>query len=499
MSDTPAELQAALAAVLAELAGVKARVAELEEVVRVRREADGGRRAVLECTELVLRGTSGQELAHLAADTGSAFLALTHPESTKGSPGIMMGFDKGTPQMRLLDPDGRLLTGLFGEAEGGVVAAFGPQGAPGALLRGRAGGGSLAVTDPAGQVRGALVYDETPGATAEPPAAAELILARSSGDPILKLRADDGGALMTLGPPGQPDALALVAREGGPAILLHGPEGVHSVSIVAAESMCEVCVHQGGVPDQGSQACLGAGAYGSSLVLRGPNGEKGMDLSALDQASSLTLHDETGEERMMLCHHFGSHTGFSLKGLSEHDGLRVLATQEVTSLEVISPADPETKILTALTTEKPITLVQKKRRPILMFGEGEQGGIVCAYGPSAENAGIATLSGGTITGSLVLASPDGTAQLTLDATDHGGRLMINNDLGFQRIAMGVYQEAAGLHLNNTGNVGVQAIATPSGGVVTVSDAEGRAVASLPEREEGGSSDSAGWGRLPDGF
>jgi hypothetical protein len=75
-------------------------------------------------------------------------------------------------------------------------------------------------------------------------------------------------------------------------------------------------------------------------------------------------------------------------------------------------------------------------------------------------------------------------------------MLINNDLGFQRIAMGVYQEAAGLHLNNTGSIGVQVVATPKGGVVTVSDPEGRTIATLPEND---GDDAGEWGKLPDSF
>ena len=165
-------------------------------------------------------------------------------------------------------------------------------------------------------------------------------------------------------------------------------------------------------------------------------------------------------------------------------------------MEVMSPADPETKILTAVTTEKPVCIVQKQHRPIVMLGEGDLGGMICAYGPDNENAGIASISGGSVSGSLVLATVDGTAQLTLDATDHGGRLLINNDLGFQRVAMGVYEEAGGLHLNNTGSIGIQAIATPKGGIVTVSDHDGRPIATLPESD---GEDTGDWGRLPDSF
>jgi hypothetical protein len=302
--------------------------------------------------------------------------------------------------------------------------------------------------------------------------------------------------MMTAGVAGQSDAIALVAREDGPALLMHSPAEDHSISILAMTGAAEICVHENKIPGTGTQANLSTGEFGSSLCLRGIGGQKSVDLCALDVASSLTLHDAQGDVRVMLAHHFGSHSAMTLQSLTDEEGLRAIASSDVSSLEIISPVDPDTKVLTAVTAEKAVTIVQKHHRPIVMLGEGDQGGIVCAYGPSAENAGIASLSGGPVAGSIVLATVDGTAQLTLDATDHGGRMLINNDLGFQRVAMGVYEEAGGLHLNNTGSTGIQAVATPKGGVVTVSDHGGRPIASLPESD---GEDTGGWGKLPDSF
>ena len=288
----------------------------------------------------------------------------------------------------------------------------------------------------------------------------------------------------------------MLARPDGPALMLHSPNEGHNISLMAMNGMAEISVHEEKIPGGGTHAGMSAGESGSSLTLRGIGGQKAVDISALDVASSLTLHDAQGEMRVMLAHHFGSHSALTLQGVTDEEGFRAIATADVSSLELISPADPATKVLTAVTAEKPITIVQKDNRPILMFGEGEQGGVICAYGPTAEHAGIASMSGGPVTGSLVLATVDGTAQLTLDGTDHGGRLLINNDLGFQRAAMGVYEEAGGIHLNNTGSIGIQAVATPKGGVIAVSDHHGRTIATLPES---GADEHGDWGRLPESF
>jgi hypothetical protein len=494
------DLQTALMTVQMELTRVKSRLDELEKVVTIEHDAEGIRRVSMECTDLVVRPAHDQRhiAVHLGADAQGGYVHLHYPETE--IPAVDLGFDSpGDPHIQLKGKDFKARTDLFIRDNCGCVAVLSEAGRPGALMRAQEDGGSIAVLQEDGQARAVLIHGMTEMPTVEGQNAAastNLIFADSQGHAMLKLRADETGGMMTAGVAGQSDAIALVAREDGPALLMHGPAEAHSISILAMTDAAEICVHENKIPGTGTQANLSTGEFGSSLCLRGIGGQKSVDLSALDVASSLTLHDAQGDVRVMLAHHFGSHSAMTLQSLTDEEGLRAIASSDVSSLEIISPVDPDTKVLTAVTAEKAVTIVQKHHRPIVMLGEGDQGGIVCAYGPSAENAGIASLSGGPVAGSVVLATVDGTAQLTLDATDHGGRMLINNDLGFQRVAMGVYEEAGGLHLNNTGSTGIQAVATPKGGVVTVSDHGGRPIASLPESD---GEETGDWGKLPDRF
>jgi hypothetical protein len=500
MNITLQELQSALSVVQEELSRVKNRLNELEKVVSIDIGDDGIRRVYLECTDFVLRPEEDQRhiALHLGAMNGAGYMHVHYPQSPQPAAELSVQED-GEPHLQLNGKDFRSRTDIFVRDDCGWVAVLSEGGIPGALMRAQPDGGSVAVLQNDGQARAVLIHGggEEPSSEGETvPVSTNLIFADGQGHTTLKLRADAGGGMLTAGVAGQPDAIALVARADGPALLMHSPDEDHSISLMAMSGVAEICVHEDKVPGQGTQAGLMAGEFGSSLSLRGIGGQKAVDLSALDVASSLTLHDAQGEVRVMLAHHFGSHSALTLQSVGDEEGFRAIASPDVSSLELISPTDPETKVLTAVTSEKPVTLVQKNNRPIVMMGEGEQGGMICAYGPSPENAGIASISGGPVAGSVVLATVDGTAQLTLDATDHGGRMLINNDLGFQRIAMGVYQEAAGLHLNNTGSIGVQVVATPKGGVVTVSDPEGRTIATLPEND---GDDAGEWGKLPDSF
>ncbi len=494
------ELQTALATVQDELHRVKGRLDELEKVVSIDHDQDGIRRVYLECTDFVLRPAEDQRqiAVHLGADAEGGYIHLHYPDSAM--PAVDIGFEpSGDPHLQLKGKDYKARTDLFIRDNCGCVAVLSEAGKPGALMRAQDDGGSIAVLQADGQARAVLIHGGHESPTVEgdpPPITTNLIFADGNGHTMLKLRADETGGMLTAGIAGQSDAIALVAREDGPALLMHSPAEDHSVSILAMTGAAEICVHENKIPGNGTQASLTAGEFGSSLGLRGIGGQKSVDISALDVASSLTMHDAQGDVRVMLAHHFGSHSALTLQSLTDEEGLRAIASADVSSIEIISPVDPHTKVLTAVTAEKAVTIVQKHHRPIVMFGEGDQGGVICAYGPTAESAGIASISGGPVAGSVVLATVDGTAQLTLDATDHGGRMLINNDLGFQRVAMGVYEEAGGLHLNNTGSIGIQAVATPKGGVVTVSDHDGNPIASLPESD---GEDSGDWGKLPDSF
>jgi len=495
MSDPLTQMQMSLAELQREVQGLRGRLDTLEKFVSVEVDEAGVERVYIECTDFTLRPAHDRRFIaiQMGAQEDGGYLGIHYLRPEFGAPAILLGMEHDLPHIQLKGRDFKPRVDLFIEEDCGLAAMFNGDGAPGVVMRARRGGGSVAVLQPDGRARGVLMHEEGEAGTG---GKTDLIFATDQAETILKLHADAGGGLLTMGPPGQPDAASMVARGQGPAVLLHSPESENSVSMMAAAHMAEVCVHRGHVPGDEARTSLMAGDFGSSLVLYQPNGERAVDISAFDGMSTLTLNDAEANPCVVLSHHHGSHSNLTLCSQDEKEGVRLLAGQEVSSMEVKSPLNEDTKVIAAVTGEKPLMMVLKNKRGLLMLGEGEQGGFVCTYGLDPEKAGMATLTGGPVAGGLVLATMDGTAQLTLDATDQGGRLMINNDLGFQRIAMGVHQESAGIHLNNTGSMGVQAIATPKGGVLIVSDTEGNIVATLPEREE---DDTDSWGELPSGF
>jgi len=499
MSLSLEDLQSALSSLQEELQRVRQRLNELERVVSIDTDDDGIRRVYLECNDLVIRPAHDPRWISLNLGAGEegGYVHLYHKDETTVATELSLD-EAASPQLALRGKDYQPRVSIFTQDDCGFVAVHADAGRPGALMRAQPRGGSVAVLQKDGRTRGVLVHDdgeELEDGTVKPPAT-DLLFADGDLHTTVKLHSDGEGGLLSLGPPGQADAIALVAREDGPALMMHSPAELHSISMMALDGSAQVCVHEGKVPGTGYEAHMAAGESGSSLALRGETSEKAVDISALDVASSLTLHDRDGDPRVMLAHHHDSHSALTLQSTGDDDGLRAIASGEVSSIELMSPSDPETKMLHAVTAEKPVVILQKDKRPMLMFGEGDQGGVISAYGNASGQAGIATLSGGPVAGSLLLSTADGTPQITLDSTDHGGRLLINNDLGFQRVALGVYQEAGGLHLNNTGSIGIQAVASPKGGVIIVNDPDGDVAATLPEAA---GEDSTDWGKLPDSF
>lgn len=495
MNEEIAQLQETVAALRAELDEVKGRLARIERVVRCGTEEDdleeGGFAAHIECAGLVIRQVKDPRwfAVQLGAIEDGGFLSVFYQGDTSETacqPAISLHMEDNEPHIQVRGRDYKPRADTFIAQDCGMTAVFSPGGAPGAIMRAQPAGGSVAVLQPDGKTRGVLMHTEKPLGGGQGGAATDLIFAQADGNTVLKLHADAGGGSVSMGPPGFPNAATMVGIQGlGASMQLRSPDNGPMISLLAAGPAAQIAAMQGGEAGKGVEASLTVHDDHSSLSLHRPNGQKGVDLSTDEVQSNLRFLGADGESAANLYHHSEAGSKFSLSGGSEHGGIRMIAGNDLSNIEVASPDDPDTKVICMVNGDKPMVMLNQEKRLLAMMGESNGSGTICAYGPTAEQAGIACLAGGAVTGSLSLAQADGTQLLTLDGTDHGGRLAINNDLGFQRIVMGVHEEAAGLHLNHTGNRGVDLSATEAGGIVSVCDAAGNVVASLPEIEEEG--------------
>lgn len=486
MNDDLQQLKDAMDAMRTELNAMKTKLDKIGRVVTIHEKEDGNLFAYIRCARLNV--TQGPEHERAAVRIGcndlGGMIWINRSEGERRR-ALSLGMDdEGEPQVKLTGPDGHMRANLFCENDHGTLAVLGPDNAAGAVMRARPGGGMMAVLQPDGRARGVLVHGgDAPGGGGKETSATELIFAQANGRSMVKLRADDGGGMVFAGAPDHSGTAVMTAREGGPAVMLRGRQDGTSVNLMAGDALARVSVNQGMIGDNKAEASIMAGATGSSMKLNECDGTNRVDITAMQDAAGVQLLDVHGRACIALSHHSDSHSSFAMSGTAAHDCVRMIANKDAALLRISSPENPDTEITDGVHEGKPILMIRQNKVPLVMAGQTEHGGVVCAYGSKEVQGGIASLSGGPMSGVLSISAKDGTQLMTLDGTDHGGRLMINNDLGFQRIVMGVHQEAASLVLNNTGSQGVIAAALPQGGVISVCDSEGRITKSMPPLEE----------------
>lgn len=489
MSDELQHLKAAMESMRGELDAMKAALSRLSRVVCIDKDDDGVETVHIECTDLLVRPWSDPR--HLGVHIGSSeegsYIELYyHGEEHAAKPAISLAMHAdGEPHIQLRGKDWKARTDICIQKDHGVVAVLGTNEARGAVMRAQPGGGSVAVLHPDGQARAVLVHNEQhqlPGSDAACPST-DLIFANASHDTQMKLHTDEAGSLMMVGMAGHSDGVAVTMRKDGPAIIMRGVEDASSIHMMATKDMARVAVNQGWLARDKASASLVAGGFGSSIELNECDGTKRVDISAMKDSASVQLLDAAGNDSVSLSHISGSHSSLAMRGVAEHDCIRIIANKDAALMRVTGPQDNDTDITSAVYEGKPHVLVRGRNRPLVMAGEAEHGGVVCAYGLKEVTGGVASLAGGPVSGVVSVSSQDGTPLMTLDGTDHGGRLLINNDLGLQRVVLGTKDEAGFLALNNTGSNGVIACATPEGGVVSVCDPDGNVIHTMPRLKD----------------
>jgi len=486
------ELKAALETMRGELDEAKAKLARLGQVVRINEREDGELRANIYCTRMVVKQEvlSGLTAVHIGYQPMGGMVWINRAEG-ENRRALSLGMnDDGEPQVQLTGPDGKQRVNLFCERDHGTLALLGPDNAAGVVARAHTGGGMVAVLQPDGRARAVLMHHEAEKkeGTDEVQPVTELIFAQPDGKTVLKLRADAGGGLVSAGMPGHADGVVMCMREGQPSLMLRHHEDASSIHLMAGKKMAMLAVRQGWVEPGKASAELMAGDFGSSLVLSEADGTKRVDVSAMQNSGRVILQDEAGREAVALSHISGSHSSLAMQGVAEHDCVRVLASKEVALMRLTSPDNVDTEMTSMVHGNDPKVMLRQDKTPLVMMGHTEHGGVVCAYGRKEVTGGIASLFGGPMSGVVSVSAQDGTALLTLDGTDHGGRLQINNDLGFQRALIVVHEENALLSLNHTGQTGISALASDQGGFLTLHDEEGEVIQTLPNSRDGGADD-----------
>lgn len=486
MNDPLIELQAAMETMRGEMEKMKKEMALMRKAVQVSVDKeDGSLFRVLTCDvmQVKCRDASGSTAITLSASGSGGCLSLMYPENPDGSASAAVNLmlnEDGEPELVLRGRDLHPLVMLKGEPKRGSVAVFSEAGQPGAVMHGQAGGGSVAVLQPDGKARGVLIHSD--GAVEG--GRTELIFVDEDMKTRLKLLADPKHELLHLAHPEVPQAVVLAGGKEGGSLQMNAALDGSSISLMATGKIACLTVKEGLLPEPGAEVHLSAGeGTGCAVSLSDSLGGKRAELHVTGDASMLSLNGEGETAGVELMHMAGNFSSIKLHAPSGQRTVNLMATNDLGAVSVRSPEEEGTAVSLMTNQGVPSLLMTEQGQGRVLINTTENCGMVCAYGPRGNEGGMASLCGGERSGAVRVGAADGTTFAMMSATDHGGRLDINNDLGLPRIVMGVHQESAGIHLNHTGSVGVSAVATEIGGVVSVHDDEGNRVASLPAREE----------------
>jgi len=477
MDATLQELQAALAALRAELDAVKAELKAMREVVQIYEE-DGQRHVLIECTDFVLRPHDDTRMIAVQMGTTHTrgFLNIMDWKGDARTPHIYTAIEIGMeteshPVVRLRGSDYKSRAEFsLDNNDCGLAVVFSPGASPGACMKATGGGGSLAVLQADGQPRGVLAHHcgdagQTEGET-------EFWLLNSDHEGVFKAITNADGTVCTLSSRAEPNAISLAVREDSSGFILHGPGRRASAAILAGADLARVSAFSGDRPGSAADAALSASPQNASLMLHRPNATRACEIHAFADFTGLMLKDPGGHDAARLTHQDGGHTALTLRGMAPHDCIEAIVMKDLASFNVTSPHDKTCHMLSLAQQHGSSLSTIQRDRITVQISQDETGGFVTAAGLT-ETSGNATMRGGTCAGSFVVGSGDGTALLGIGATDHGGQLVMNNDLGFQRIFMVVHAESSTLHFNHTGSPGIQVTAGPNGGVISVHDSTGR--------------------------
>ena len=475
MIDPMLELRVTMDALRAEVETLKSKLALMEEVVTVKREEDGRLSRSLECESLVVRDSVDPRCMaiHMGTNADNGTYLSVHYRGAEHGHKTAIGLvvrETNEPQIQMRGKDWKVRTGMWLDNDHGAVGVFRPGDVPAALMRALPSGGSLAVVQANGRARAALVHDEAKKvADGSVHSTTQLLLRGEDGVSGLNLLEDEGGALVQMNHGGA--SATLVTRKEAASLMMEGPEAATSVLMAAANEMARVVVQEGGATEQRASAALSAGSFGGDVSVREPSGTERVNLSAAPGSGRVSLLREDGEAGMSMFDVEGQFSQLEMRGVSAEPCVKLVVSERVAALDLASPLDPSQRVMVGA-AETPSLLLAQEGGTRVALSVVEECGMISAYGPGGDKAGLAALSGGPVAGAVTVGSADGTSLVEIGASDHGGRIALNNDLGFQRIVMGVHEESAGMHLNHTGNDGVRVVATPMGGIVALCDAEG---------------------------
>ena len=476
MNDSLAELQATVAALRTQVESLTARLELMEKVVTVEEEENGRVTRYLECEALVVRDVEDPRWFAIQLGTtkgGGAYLQLNYrSEGNRHLAAVNLQVENNdVPHIQLLGKDCKSRADMWLHEDHGMVGVFRPGEVPAAIMKALPTGGSMAVVQANGRPRATMVHnEEAPTAADGTPRSTSIIaLLGAEGGPVLKLTEDEGGGLLRMEKDGA--SATLIVRDETGSLMLEAKDDATSVLLAAAPGIAKVAAQEGPADDEKASAVLSAGAWGGDVSVRESTGVERVNLSATSGMGRVALMRENKEVGASLFDKEGEFSRLDLYDGKPKPGVTLQANEEFTALNLVSPLDKDLRVM-AVAGQAPLVALNEDGKTRASMTVGEGCGLISAYGLNGDEGGSAALMGGPLAGFVQIATADGTRLVEIGGTDHGGSVALNNDLGFQRIVMGVKEECAVLNMNHTGNDGVHVKATPKGGMILLCDKNG---------------------------
>ena len=461
-----------LARLALEVADLRLQLTELKQFLRLERDETPARKAMslhIRCSSLDLRHPTAPDdvQGHLSATDEGPSLTLW-ARATDASIHLTA---VESPALHLFDKSGEEAAQVAVETETGrgQMVVF-DQGKPRALLKSTDKGGVLSVVHDDGKVRACVISAAEGG---------EIHVVGAQGKTAVKLASNPemGGFFTVNNLEGEPRAAVCATKAGGGCHIWRG-DGQVGIALLVQPESAAVFVQTG--DDHHSRVSLFSHQSGGSIRIYDAKGTAVAELSDELEGGGLRLSDRAGKERLALRQ--GKDGAFvSLRG--EHDEHLILlsAMGGHGSLDLKGQLGHRV-LLSAPDNGATLVMMAPKDVPQIILDCTEQTPSLRLV-PGAGQWPVASLHAGEHGGVCLLSDREGIRRAGLAANQSGGQVSIFNDLGISRAELACASDGGALRLNWGGTVGVSALAMHEGGVVTVNDANGEAIANLPEREE----------------
>jgi hypothetical protein len=272
----------------------------------------------------------------------------------------------------------------------------------------------------------------------------------------------EGGVVQCKSPQGA--GVFIHARGDAPMVSLHDGQNRNLVQFASTTTGGIAMIHGG--ESRKPVVTMGAGDDGSMVELRSFDQEPRVALQAREKTSDVFVRRPGKTDDGLFLR--GTAEGAALNLVHEGNGLAHLGYRWIGTDVILSPK----------------------------HGGGKVSSGPLAYGgalhlKTTDNR-MLTFSPVEVASQIASLSPEGLVQFQMGAPfDAGGRLVLYNEIGVERLSFLTQKDSAIIQLQHGGTPGITLAATPEGGGVCTLDAQGEVTGTMPEEFDPGFGNGGG--------